>query len=444
MQPPLPPPEVSSELHSWLVELGVIKGKPGAGKGSHVLPGKFLANLASGEGFVELLNSIFERHAVKQRLTAHSGQPHSTWTQVAKGLQRLSVELDDAAVGTLASGDQALALELLEELHTVYQHWAAQDAKKQRRPKGRRAQPQQGPNGYSHMVRPGAQPVLVPPPSTEKDKAAPGVEPSGRHAQSDAQEVTPLSKERGVVSPVEPTLPGSIEEAADELPSSYRSRPDEAPAPRDKRSKAVMDTLSLSADRDFTVATSAPELLGLSMIQQFRITPAQAQELLSDNGRRLQRAFSDANERNGAHLTRWLGSLTHYGRAIAELLLVRPEHVGFTLTILGHGLNSSSDAGELACSIVASVCGALTATHLKKDCTEWLVNSSALGDMTALMAQRPASTASAVSVMVSCCGDSWLVLTAQYLKHIARGEQEYLALIHNVLRVLLTTRETAE
>eukprot|EP00913_Durusdinium_trenchii_P029947 g28063.t1 len=60
----------------------------------------------------------------------------------------------------------------------------------------------------------------------------------------------------------------------------------------------------------------------------------------------------------------------------AELLLVRPEHVGFTLTILGHGLNSSSDAGELACSIVASVCGALTATHLKKDCTEWLVNST--------------------------------------------------------------------
>ena len=47
---------------------------------------------------MELLNNIFDRHGVKNRLQAHAGQPHSTWTQVAKGLHRLSVELDDAAV----------------------------------------------------------------------------------------------------------------------------------------------------------------------------------------------------------------------------------------------------------------------------------------------------------------------------------------------------------
>jgi len=192
------------------------------------------------------------------------------------------------------------------------------------------------------------------------------------------------------------------------------------------------------------MATSAPELLGLSMIQQLRVTPTQAQELLADNGRRLLRAFLDVNERNAAHLSRWLGSLTHYGGAIAELLLLRPEHVEFTLTILSHGLQSVSDTGEFACSILAGVCAALAGTALKKSCTEWLVNSSSLGDLMVLMAQRPASSASAVSVMVSCCGESLLVLTTQYLKQTARGEQEYLAAVHNVIRALLATREMAE
>ena len=58
----------------------------------------------------------------------------------------------------------------------------------------------------------------------------------------------------------------------------------------------------------------------------------------------------------------------------------------------GHGLQSVSDAGEFACSILAGVtwlirptklrpaltakvCSALAGTPLKKDCTEWLVNS---------------------------------------------------------------------
>eukprot|EP00435_Cladocopium_sp_Y103_P071482 s726_g37.t1 len=451
MQPPLPPAEVNSELHAWLVELGIIKGKPSqSGKGGHVLPGKFLANLASGEGFVDLLNTVFDRHGVKQRLTAHSGQPHSTWTQVAKGLHRLSVELDDTAVVTLASGDQGLAIELLEELHTVYQHWVSQEAKKQRRPKGRRAQPQQGPNSYA---RPGA-------PAVREEHAR-------RQPENVAPEMTPLSKERGDrgeraergergergerterggISEPEPTVPGSIEEGhleVDLQSNRYHRLPEEVPAvPRERR---PVDSLgSLSADRDFTMATSAPELLGLSMIQQLRVSPAQAQELLADNGRRLLRAFLDVNERNSAHLSRWLGSLTHYGGAIAELLLLRPEHIEFTLTILGHGLQSVSDAGEFACSILAGVCSALAGTPLKKDCTEWLVNSSSLGDMMVLMAQRPAANASAVSVMVSCCGESLLVLTAQYLKQTARGEQEYLAAVHNVIRALLSSRETAE
>ena len=452
MQPPLPPPEVSSELHAWLVELNIIKGKPSHSGKSHVLPGKFLANLASGEGFVELLNTIFDRHGVKQRLTAHSGQPHSTWTQVAKGLHRLSVELDDAAVVTLAGGDQALAIELLEELHTVYQHWAAQEAKRQRRPKGRRAQPQQGPNSYA---RPGAA-------VGQLDREKVGTDDTRRQVDNTVPEMTPLSKERGErgerergrerserggISEPEPILPGSVEEAQPEVgfqSNQYAHRQaDEVPAVQ--RERRALDSLgSLSADRDFTMATSAPELLGLSMIQQLRVTPTQAQELLADNGRRLLRAFLDVNERNAAHLSRWLGSLTHYGGAIAELLLLRPEHVEFTLTILSHGLQSVSDTGEFACSILAGVCAALAGTALKKSCTEWLVNSSSLGDLIVLMAQRPASSASAVSVMVSCCGESLLVLTTQYLKQTARGEQEYLAAVHNVIRALLATREMAE
>ncbi|CAJ1426887.1 unnamed protein product [Effrenium voratum] len=126
---------VGPELYAWLVELGLIK-KPSGKAGSTVLPGKFLVNLVSGEGFVDLLNLCFDQHGVKQRLVAHSGQPRQTWTQVAKGLHRLSVELDEPAIATLASGDQGLVLELLEESCT----WCTSTGRlKRRRSRGGRS-----------------------------------------------------------------------------------------------------------------------------------------------------------------------------------------------------------------------------------------------------------------------------------------------------------------
>ncbi|CAE8600886.1 unnamed protein product, partial [Polarella glacialis] len=93
--------------------------------------------------------AIFERHGVKQRLTSHAGQRRETWEQVAKGLHRLSVEIDEETVDSLSSGDQATVLELLQELHLVHRHWLASEAKrKKRRQADRRAQPQQG-SGYA-------------------------------------------------------------------------------------------------------------------------------------------------------------------------------------------------------------------------------------------------------------------------------------------------------
>ncbi|CAE7714449.1 SmE [Symbiodinium pilosum] len=460
MQPPVPPPEVGAELYSWLVELGLVKGKHGPSQNgkAHVLPGRLVANLVSGEAFVELLNSVFEKHAVKQKLTAHAGQPQQTWTQVAKGLHRLSVELDDVAVATLAGGDQAIVMELLQELHVVYQHWAAQEAKRHKRVRGRRVQPQQGQaHGYARVA--GAGHV-----EAHEKHVQDGFEHNAgnrdlaRHQHLEMRRGHPGHAGHPLEVPEmhEASLPGAV---ADGFQDVARHHVDEVTKHRPTREfeednrhevpvrevkREAWDALSnLSADRDFSMATSAPELLGLSMIQQLRITASQAQELLSDNGRRLLRAFSDV-ERNSAHLSRWLGSLTHYGGAVAELLLLRPEHIPFTLTVLGHGLQAQSDAGESACVILAGVCAALSGTHLRKACAEWLINSSALADMAALMSQRPSSHAPAVSVMVSCYGDSLLQLTSQYLKQTARGEKDFLATVHHVLRTMLSQRDLAE
>jgi len=450
---PVPPPEVSYELHSWLVDLGTVKGKQSQNSKPHVLPGRLVANLVSGEAFVDLLNAIFSKHAVKQKLTSHAGQPQQTWTQVAKGLRRMSVELDNAALAALASGDQALVLELLQELHVVYQHWISQEAKRQRRARNRRVQSQQGQqNGYARAGAAG-------PDASEKRDAQDKRDAAERRHAADkpkeegAHTSRPHGKRSMPVSADLP-LPGSVDVHLDmgrldvgkqqkpvrEVEEDNQQIEQVADAPERKPWDALS---SLSPDRDFSMASSAPELLGLSMMQQLRITPSQVQELLAENGRRLLRAFADV-EHNVAHLSRWLGSLTHYGGAVAELLLLRPEHTPFTLTVLGHGLQSQSDAGEAACVILAGVCAALAGTHLRKVCADWLINSSGLADVAALMSQRSSAHGPAVSVMVSCYGDSLLQLTSQYLKQTVRGEQEYLAVAHHILRAMLSQKDLAE
>ncbi|CAE7946031.1 SmE [Symbiodinium sp. KB8] len=347
---PVPPPEVSYELHSWLVDLGSVKGRQGQNSKPHVLPGRLVANLVSGEAFVDLLNAIFSKHAVKQKLTSHAGQPQQTWTQVAKGLRRMSVELDNAALAALAGGDQALVLELLQELHVVYQHWISQEAKRQRRARNRRVQSQGQQNGYAASLAVDA---------SEKRDAEKRDAAERRHAADRPKESAHTSRPPGKRSMPESAdlpLPGSVDVHPDmgRLDTGKQHKPVREAEEEKQQIEQVADAperkpwdalSSLSPDRDFSMASSAPELLGLSMMQQLRITPSQVQELLAENGRRLLRAFADV-EHNVAHLSRWR------------------------------------------------------------------------------MSQRSGAHGPAVSVMVSCCGDSLLQLTSQYLKQTVRGEQD--------------------
>ncbi|CAE7223216.1 SmE, partial [Symbiodinium necroappetens] len=206
---------------------------------------------------------------------------------VAKGLRRMSVELDNAALAALAGGDQALVLELLQELHVVYQHWISQEAKRQRRARNRRVQSQGQQNGYA---RAGA-------------------------AAGDASE---------------------------------------------KRDAEKRD----AAERRH--AADRPKV--------------------------------------------------RVGRQELETKSFRPP-------------------GKRRASVVAKAFHQPPVLGLLR---------SGLADVAALMSQRSGAHGPAVSVMVSCCGDSLLQLTSQYLKQTVRGEQEYLAAAHHILRAMLSQKDLAE
>jgi hypothetical protein len=148
------------------------------------------AGLLSGEVFGKLLNGIFAKHGLKQSVKLVQGADHhKTWEAVTQGLHRLSVELDEDTIKSLASGDVGLVTELVAELHQVYRHWVATEVKKRRRRQvERRSQPQQG-GGYS---RAGG------------NKAGVGTEPA--------------SEKGSVLEPTPRELPASISASVDPTP----------------------------------------------------------------------------------------------------------------------------------------------------------------------------------------------------------------------------------
>ncbi|CAE8709885.1 unnamed protein product, partial [Polarella glacialis] len=213
------------------------------------------------------------------------------------------------------------------------------------------------------------------------------------------------------------------------------------------RKQNLQEVLSnLSVDRDLSTAISAPELLGLSLLKYLRVTPAQAQELLAEDGRRLARALADSTgSRNSEHLSRWLSSLCHYGGAIAELLLLWPEHAAFTITVLGHGLLApEAGSAEAALQTLAAVCNALGGSKLQKSVfAAWLTESPALGAICALLAQRPSAQAP-TTVLLASCSHLLMPLMSQNLKQAARSEDEYLAFAHLLIRAMMTHPELAD
>ncbi|CAK0901732.1 unnamed protein product [Prorocentrum cordatum] len=165
-------------------------------------------------------------------------------------------------------------------------------------------------------------------------------------------------------------------------------------------SPTVADALAaLSLDRDLRAAQSAPELLGLSLMRSLRVSAAQARELLESDARRLARAFVATGEQNSVHLVRWLEGLTHFGGALAELVLLHPGHARFTVTAVGTGMRSPSPAVAEWRGLPKGVCGGLVGTPLRSVASSWLVESPALKDLAAVLAARPSAQAPVTAII---------------------------------------------
>jgi hypothetical protein len=497
--------QVDSEVHAWLHEHGLVPAAKaskatGRGSGGQVLPAHVSSGLLSGAAFASLLNGIFAKHGLKQRVTTQPGDSTlQTWELVSRGLHRLSVELDEASIQALASGDVPLVAELLTELHQVYQHWVTQEASKRRRRQAeRRAQPQQGGSYARAAAAAGKVGVQAVDRSQESEDAGSMSDPTPRDVPSS---VDPMSVEP---TPREPAMSNQSEQA-DVQPHAQAGKTNVAVAPSEDQdpagavSKSVVEDLTvgmrteqevsahvaqrsvpavplphasperenrhakpaqaaahprdpmhgllsnIAPDSDIDAAATAPELFALSMITHLRITLSQARALLIDNGRRLARAFEDDSERNAAHLTRWLRSLCYYNGALAELVLLRPEHTEFVLNILGHGLRTASPAvAEWACRILSSFCGCLLSGHLGTTVSRWFLESTALRDLMTLLSSCQAAQPSIAALVFNCSGKRLLQVLAQNLKQVSIGEQEYLASVHLILRSFLEQPEMVQ
>lgn len=496
--------QVNADAFSWLADYGFVKSKAGkngakAATGMHPLPAHVSAGLVSGEVFVKLINDSLAKYDVKPTLVA-SKDRYDTWCQVAKGVRRLAVELDDETIEALADGDPLLTAELLGELCLVFNNWAAQQAKeRKRKQRQRQAQPQQGRYGGARAVT--NHPAIASPAVGPRSAAATADAPQGdqgsiktrageryqvvvQDAQSDSATISSPRQVHIASAPTSPRVqdpdgserdsPRAQEEdsvemahqeanvAAKQSPNAReRSGQDDVPGKQlpihrsstdtqAKPSKVHLDALlqHLSPNTALEAAANGPELLGLSMMAGLRISASQARALLADDARRLSRAFGEANERNASHLERWLKSLMCYCGALAELLLLYPVHSTLLLGALQHGLRAgSATVAEAACRVLAGICAGLAGGGLSDLGAAWLLESSALKDLMGLLVGPTAvseTREAAAALIFDCCRKDLLLLLAQHLKQVSKGEQEYLTSVHMLMLCFLKRQEAVE
>lgn len=484
-------PQIAGDIFAWLVDFGLAKPKvqnkfPAA---AQPVPARLLSGFASGESFVELLNAIFTRHSVKQKLATGQGDQHKCWAQVAKGLKKLNVELNDDILQQLAGRDATTALQLLVELHYTYRQWSAEEIKRKRReaaarklqppsnhdpgsfrsPDARGGYAARTPMGYGVGGCPRdlpAGPSRMDDPGNDGDAAVEvsrgddscdGATGDCMPMKSPASLCVPGVHEKEEVGHSIQSISGDVGvggvswQCAPDRPQA--AMPDRKPVIADQRLKQDVhspDELLISLQsgaRELETAQSVPELLGISMVQSLNIDVEQARNLLASNGRRLARAFADQRDRQRQYLIRWLNALANYRGVIAELLFRRPGDAPWFLEVLGAGLQAvSSDVAETALHMLASVCSKLAFGGMRNVCANWLVEGTAAVDVATLLPSTTSTStvASAADLLLSCCQNSLLPLFAHHLKHASSGEQEYLSVVHTLLDVLLRRQGAAD
>eukprot|EP00929_Paragymnodinium_shiwhaense_P097429 TRINITY_DN59110_c0_g1_i1.p1 TRINITY_DN59110_c0_g1~~TRINITY_DN59110_c0_g1_i1.p1 ORF type:complete len:1851 (-),score=452.78 TRINITY_DN59110_c0_g1_i1:236-5788(-) len=495
---PAQPVQVSDDVHGWLLEFGLLpkaratsaRGGP-TGQASQVLPPKVVAGLLSGESFASLLSAIFRKHRIKfDGLQTPGSNPEKAWEQVCAALQKLDVDLDTEMVAKIISGDTALLVELLSEIHQVYGHWAAAQAKatkkKQQRAPEQKAAARQASRGRQAGQGERQRERASSDAPASDNEGSRSVSRSGRDRSSSSgrqvvvvEEPSP-SRSRASGSPTSArafirSQQGSHagSHAGSRAGSRAASRLDDLPKSADAGAEASCEGVAESLPhvgrrstlasglsegwwmRGVEEARSAPELLALSMLRELPLNADQVCALLADGAIRLADAFADGHARNCQRLATWLETLSCYAGPLVELLIQEPPFILPILSAIGHGLRGYSlDVATGACKVLSSLCSGIVASkHSRVDLIPWLRDTQALRDLTALLGRCSGFRSQIGAILVSCAFDWRLVLEGaseescsldHVLLHRLRdescSEQEYLSVAHLLLLDFLENR----